>query len=105
MSCKRLMTLAVAVCAFAWTTSAQERDRSKVPDKYKWDLTHIYPTDDAWRQAKDKIAAETPKLKECKGALASSAARLADCLELGSRLQKELARTYVYASMMSDTDT
>jgi oligoendopeptidase F len=38
--------------------SAQQRDRSTVADKYKWDLTHIYPSDDAWRGAKDKIVAE-----------------------------------------------
>ncbi len=85
--------------------AAQERDRSKVSDQYKWDLTHIYPTDDAWRQAKEKIAAEIPKLKAFKGKLATSASTLADTLELGSRLSKELSRTYVYASMMSDTDT
>jgi oligoendopeptidase F len=103
--CKNLTVLTVVVCTFAFAVSAQERDRSKVPDKYKWDLTHIYPSDDAWRQAKDKISADVPKVKEFKGALASSASRLADALELGSRLQKELARTYVYASMMSDTDT
>jgi oligoendopeptidase F len=103
--CRQLMTLAVAVCACALAVSAQERDRSKVADKYKWDLTHIYQSDDAWRQAKEKIGAESPKLKEFKGTLGSNAARLADCLELASRLQKELSRAYVYASMMSDTDT
>jgi len=101
----RCTSIAVAVCAFAFVVSAQERDRSKVSDKYKWDLTHIYPSDDAWRQAKDKLAAEVPKLREFKGTLGSSASRLADALELASRLSKELARAYVYASMMSDTDT
>jgi oligoendopeptidase F len=84
---------------------AQERDRSKVDDKYKWDLTHIYPTDDAWRKAKDALIADVPKLREFKGKLGSSAATLADALELGSRLSKEFSRAYVYASMMSDTDT
>jgi oligoendopeptidase F len=103
--CRQVISLTVAVYACILVVGAQERDRSKVSDKYKWDLTHIYPTDDAWRQAKEKIAGEIPKLREFKGTLGSSASRLADCLELGSRLQKELARAYVYASMMSDTDT
>ena len=49
--------------------SAQERDRSKVSDKYTWDLTHIYPSDEAWRAAKDKLVGEFPKLKEFKGTL------------------------------------
>jgi oligoendopeptidase F len=95
----------VALCAFTLVVSAQETDRSKVSDKYKWDLSHIYPSDEAWRAAKDKLTAEFPKLKEFRGTLSSSPARLADALELGSRLSKEFARVYVYASMMSDTDT
>ena len=37
--------------------------------------------------------------------MARRPSRLADALELGSRLSKEFARAYVYASMMSDTDT
>ena len=85
--------------------SAQQRDRSTVSDKYKWDLTHIYPSDDAWRGAKDKIVAEIPKLREFKGKLAASGPTLADALELLSRITKEFNRAYVYASMMSDTDT
>ena len=85
--------------------SAQQRDRSTVSDKYKWDLTHIYPSDDAWRGAKDKIVAEIPKLRAFKGKLAASGPTLADALELLSRITKEFNRAYVYASMMSDTDT
>jgi oligoendopeptidase F len=85
--------------------SAQQRDRSTVSDKYKWDLTHIYPSDDAWRGAKDKIVAEIPKLRDFKGKLAASGPTLADALELLSRITKEFNRAYVYASMMSDTDT
>ncbi len=100
-----LAIFAATVCALTMVVSAQERDRSKVSDKYTWDLTHIYPSDEAWRAAKDKLAAEFPKLKEFKGTLGSSASRLAEALELGTRLSKEFARAYVYASMMSDTDT
>ena len=100
-----LAIFAATVCALTMVVSAQERDRSKVSDKYKWDLTHIYPSDEAWRAAKDKLVAEFPKLKAFKGTLGSSASRLADALELGTRLSKEFARAYVYASMMSDTDT
>jgi oligoendopeptidase F len=97
-----------AACAFAVVLSAtiqQERDRAKIPDKYKWDLTKIYPTDDAWRQAKEKIKTEIPKVREFKGTLGTSAARLADALDLGNELSKELSRAYVYASMTSDQDT
>ena len=96
---------AFVFAALALVVSAQERDRSKVHDKYKWDLTHIYSSDDGWRDAKDKLNAEITKLTAYKGKLGTTAPALADALELGSRLSKEFARAYVYASMMSDTDT
>ena len=83
----------------------QERDRAKIPDQYKWDLTAIYPSDEAWRAAKEKLASEFPKIREYQGTLGSSAAHLADALELQSRLDKELSRLYVYAGMSADQDT
>src|SRR5579863_1697188 len=76
---------------------AQERDRSKVPDEYKWDLTAIYPSDQAWRTAKEKLATELPKLRQFQGKLASSASQLADALETQSNFDKELSRLFVYA--------
>jgi len=97
---------AAAKCASALSmVSARERDRSNVDDKYKWDLTHIYSTDDAWQKAKETLAAEIPKLREFNGKLGGSPATFADALDLGSTLSKELTRTYVYASMSSDIDT
>lgn len=97
-----------ALVLFAASTilpQAQERDRSKVPDEYKWDLTAIYPSDQAWRTAKEKLAADLPKLRPFQGTLASSASRLADVLEMQSLFDKELTRLYVYAAMRSDEDT
>jgi oligoendopeptidase F len=87
------------------STTAQERDRSKVPVQYTWDLTALYPTDQAWRSAKEKLVAELPKLKEYQGTLASSAQRLADALEAESRMEKELRRLSAYAGLISDQDT
>jgi len=48
-----LATLGVMTLA----TAAQERDRSKIDDKYKWNLADIYPSESVWRAAKDKLAA------------------------------------------------
>jgi oligoendopeptidase F len=84
---------------------AQERDRSKVPDKYKWDLTHVFPTDDAWKQAKQKIAAEAPSIEQFKGTLGTSPAQLLGCLDRATQITKELTRLGSYASMSSDQDT
>ena len=93
---------------FATTTlppQTQERDRSKIADEYKWDLTEIYPSDEAWRAAKDKLASQLQQLREFQGQLGSSASTLADALDLQSDFDKELTRLFVYASMSSDQDT
>jgi hypothetical protein len=36
------------------TSLAQERDRSKIADQYKWNLADIYPSDAAWKEAKQR---------------------------------------------------
>ena len=52
-----------------------------------------------------KITADLPTLREFQGTLGASPKTLADALEMMSRLDKELTRLYVYASMLSDQDT
>lgn len=96
---------AVALSLALAVVEGQERDRSQVPTQYKWDLTPLYPTDDAWRQAKDRLAAELPKLGQFRGKLASSSTTLLAALETISSTGKDLGRLYVYASLSADEDT
>ncbi|MBK5259403.1 MAG: oligoendopeptidase F [Thermoanaerobaculia bacterium] len=100
----RLLVLALAG-GLALTAAAQERDRSKVADRYKWDLSSLYSSDDAWRAAKDKLEAKIPSIQKHKGQLASSPQSLYAALDELTQTTKELYRLYVYASMLSDIDT
>jgi oligoendopeptidase F len=100
-----LAAAAVVAMSVMVAGQQQERDRAKIADKYKWNLADVYPSDAAWRQQKESIAAEIPKIGQYRGTLGSSAQTLAEALELTSRLDKELSRLYVYASMLSDQDT
>jgi oligoendopeptidase F len=102
---RRFFTALLVVVALSPGVTAQQQERSGIPDRYKWDLTQIYPSDQAWRVGKDKLVSELPALRAFKGTLGSSAQKLADALELSSRLSKEFSRLYVYASMKSDEDT
>ena len=102
---RHLPVALVMVALSTLVSQAQDHDRSKVPDEYKWDLTAIYPSDQAWRAAKVKLASELPSLRKFQGMLASSASQLADALETQSSFDKELNRLFVYASMNSDEDT
>jgi len=85
--------------------AAQQKERSSIPDRYKWDLSKIFPSDAAWRAAKEKLSEELPAIRAFKGTLGSSPQKLADAQDLTTRLSKDFSRIYVYASMHSDEDT
>jgi oligoendopeptidase F len=87
------------------TSVAQERDRAKIPDQYKWNLADIYSSDAAWKEAKQKLVAAIPAIGKYQGTLDSSAQRLLNCLDLVTNLNKEFSRLYSYASMSLDQDT
>jgi oligoendopeptidase F len=82
-----------------------ERERSEVPEQYLWNLAEIYPSVDAWREARRGIESRLPALKAFEGRLGTSASVLADALDLLYGTHKELSRTYAYAGMLSDQDT
>ncbi|HEX9641038.1 MAG TPA: oligoendopeptidase F, partial [Candidatus Krumholzibacteria bacterium] len=85
--------------------AGQERDRAKVDEKYTWNLADIYPNLAAWRVEKTRLAGQVPSVRAFAGKLGSSAQTLAAALETMTRLDKEIARLYVYASMLADQDT
>jgi oligoendopeptidase F len=104
----RMMKVAVAVVVVALVSSAgfaQSKERADIPEQAKWRLTDIYPSDDAWRAAKEKFVARIPEAKKLKGTLGQSPAQLAAGLTLLSDLNKDLGRLYVYAGLSSDQDT
>jgi oligoendopeptidase F len=82
-----------------------ERERTRIPDKYKWDLNDIYADDDAWEKAKQKFVAEFSQISSCAGKLSESPEQLFNCLDLLDRLRKECVRLACFASMKSDLDT
>ena len=46
------------------------RKRSEIDAKYKWDLTHIYATDELWEEAYEKMTAETDQISAYDGHVA-----------------------------------
>ena len=86
-------------------TAELERDRSRIADKYKWNIEDVYPSRAVWRAEKERVAAALPAIRTYAGRLGSSAQVLAEALEKTSGLEKELSRLYTYASMLADQDT
>ncbi len=95
----------IAFCSHSLESYAQERDRSKIPDKYKWNLADLYATDDEWKKAKDELKSSLPTITTFAGTLNSSADQLYRCLDFVSNTMKNFERLYSYASMSLDQDT
>ncbi|HXD72390.1 MAG TPA: oligoendopeptidase F [Vicinamibacterales bacterium] len=100
----RRLVVVSALSVLTVTLAAQEKDRASIPDRYKWNLADIYPSDAAWRGARDAFAAEIPALGKYKGKLMSSPATLADALDSVYSKSKELRRLSAYASLLADQD-
>ncbi|MEN8139380.1 MAG: hypothetical protein ABFR62_13210, partial [Bacteroidota bacterium] len=46
--------------------SFSQQDRFDIDDKYKWNLTDLYQSNEDWKEAKEKLIAKLPKIEEFK---------------------------------------
>ena len=83
---------------------AQKLERSKVDDKYKWNLSEIYPSVDAWQTEVNNISAKIDKLPDYKGKLGSNAETLYSALKTYFDILKSFYSTATYASNLSNED-
>ncbi|MEA2328092.1 MAG: hypothetical protein QOE68_3051, partial [Thermoanaerobaculia bacterium] len=59
------VVVAVMVVALASTAGfAQSKERADIPQQSKWRLADLYPSDEAWRAAKDKLVARIPEVQK-----------------------------------------
>ena len=79
-------------------------DRKDVPERYKWNLGDLYPSEAAWTKAKEALAARLPELAKDQGRLGRSPKEMASGLRSMFELELELSRLSVYANSLSDED-
>jgi oligoendopeptidase F len=97
-------TLAALVALLVLPAPALARERSEIPDKFKWDLSAIFPSEQAWEAARADLAKRVPTLEAHRGKLGRSPAALRAALDAIYAAQRDLERLYVYASARSDED-
>ena len=102
-------TFVRVLCLFAAVSSmsgaARGNERSDVPEQYRWDLTLLYPDDQAWTTAKEDAVKRVPGIAKFQGHLGDSAAGLLDALQSYMGLDRDVARLSTYASQQYDQDT
>lgn len=82
-----------------------QKTRAEISDNYKWNLTGLYASDEAWREAFNQIQPKLDEVEKFKGTITQSATNLLKTLQYNSEISKESAKMYIYASMNSDLDT
>ncbi|MCK4716686.1 MAG: oligoendopeptidase F family protein, partial [Candidatus Marinimicrobia bacterium] len=84
---------------------SQTRDRSEIADQYKWDLTDLYSSEEAYQKAKDETVKKFDGILKYKGKLTKSPVSLLKSLDYHSNIIKEMLRLSSYAGKKSDLDT
>ena len=82
-----------------------QKTRDQIDNKYKWDLTKIYKTDENWYNDFSKVEKEVTKVAEFKGKIVDSAKNLLDYLEFSIEMERKLYKLYYYAHLKFDEDT
>jgi oligoendopeptidase F len=84
--------------------AVQATERKEIPEKYKWNLADLYPSEAAWTEAKTQIGKRIPELGKFRGHLGKSAKELLTALDTMFGIDRELSRLAVYANALSDED-
>ncbi|MFC3927929.1 oligoendopeptidase F [Streptococcus caprae] len=80
-------------------------NRSHLEEKYTWDLTTIFPTDEVWEAEYEALNLALDDARVYQGHLLDSAQSLKDITDAQMDLMRRIEKFYVYASMKHDEDT
>ncbi|WP_313965707.1 oligoendopeptidase F [uncultured Streptococcus sp.] len=81
------------------------KQRNEIDEKYQWDLSTIFATDQAWEEEATALATAIKDAAHFAGSLLSSPANLLETTEVYLDLSRRLEKVYVYAHMKNDQDT
>lgn len=79
--------------------------REEIDSKYKWDLSSMFPSDEAFEAGLEELKAYCPKLLAFKGKISASAQALLEFLQLEDQMDLLLYKIINYAERKGDEDT
>ena len=80
-------------------------ERKEIPVEYTWDLTDIFPDDEAWAAERTALLEMPAKMEAFAGTLGEKPGRLLDWLKLSDELGVRIEKLMGYASCKGDQDT
>lgn len=102
-----VMMLALMLVVVALTVYADEGavpERSSIDDKYKWDLSDMYPNNEAWEADYAYLESKIPELESYKGKISQSGSDLYDFMKLYEDVSIRVENAYAYANMKHHED-
>ncbi len=79
--------------------------RDEIPEKDKWDLTHLFISVGKWNEDFSRLQLTYSGIERWKGRVGESAKTLAEVLEFEKALDRKIERLYHYASLQLAEDS
>ncbi|WP_277630306.1 oligoendopeptidase F [Atopococcus tabaci] len=86
-------------------TAKQLPKRDEIPEELTWDLTVIFPSDEAFESAYQEVEKDIETVKQYEGRLNEDAGAFKEALESILETSRRLEKVYVYAHLKNDQDT
>ncbi|MWV65985.1 oligoendopeptidase F [Halorubrum sp. JWXQ-INN 858] len=80
-------------------------ERSAIDVEYKWSLTSVFESDEAWETAFEAVAGRVDELRAYEGRVTEDPGTLLELLELREAVFRELGEVAMYAQLRSAEDT
>ena len=80
-------------------------ERNQIPEEYTWDLTDLYPSDEAWQAEANTLDSDRETLQSYAGKLAESGQTLFDYLKATEDCEVKIECLANYAMRKADEDT
>jgi oligoendopeptidase F len=86
------------------TAASPLRDRHDIPDRFKWNLSHIYSDWSAWQAAYDELERKIGAYAALQGTIADGADRLLAAMKLSDDIGQLTYKVWYFASLKYDED-
>jgi oligoendopeptidase F len=83
----------------------ETRDRSEIPERYTWDLSHIYPDWERWEEDLSRLKELMDSYQELKGTLNEGPRRIVEASLLSDELGQLAYRVYQFPALTQSQDT
>jgi oligoendopeptidase F len=104
MRLSRILAVALFVVIPASLFAQEAKDRSEIPDEYKWDLTSMYTSAEEWEAELEEFKERLPEVEQYKGHLGDSGEALLAAIKKQEELSMMAGNLYVYAGLKSFED-